>query len=83
MVIPRHTFRQVLVNRQENGLETRTSMQLMRYHGVLPGLRTSKKYTPRKCSRSSSNQSSGSRSASSDSGCGRSEPSFLPCGGHR
>src|SRR4029077_1552826 len=31
------TFSQVLVNRQEEGPETRTSMQLMRYHGVLLG----------------------------------------------
>ena len=33
-------FGQVLVNRQEKGPETPTSMQLMRYHGVLLGLRT-------------------------------------------
>src|ERR1700732_4728712 len=46
------TFRQVLVNRQEKGPETPTSMQLMRYHGVLLGLRTSKEYTPCQCSSS-------------------------------
>src|ERR1700730_13443246 len=44
------TFRQVLVNRQEKGPETSTSMQLKRYHGVLLGLRTSKEYTPCQCS---------------------------------
>jgi hypothetical protein len=46
------TFRQVLVNRQEEGPETRTSMQLMRYDGVLLGLRPSKEYTPCQCSSS-------------------------------
>src|SRR4051794_3908947 len=42
-------FSQVLVNRQEKGPETPTSMQLIRYHGVLLGLRTSKEYTPCQC----------------------------------
>jgi hypothetical protein len=44
------TFSQVLVDRQEKGPETPTSMQLMGYHGVLLGLGTSKEYTPLRCS---------------------------------
>src|SRR6516165_9111875 len=43
------TFSQVLVNRQEKGPESPTSMQLVRYQGVLRGLRTSKEYTPCPC----------------------------------
>jgi hypothetical protein len=48
-LLPRR-FSQVLVDRQEKGPETPTSTQLMRYHGVLLGLGTSKAYTPCQCS---------------------------------
>jgi hypothetical protein len=42
----------VRVDRQKERPETPTSMQLMRYHGVLLGLRTLKEDTPSEGSRS-------------------------------